>query len=79
MAKERKVAEYAREQIGGMGFMGTVEGNPETQRRKRDKELMMADQEMRTVEMDHIVTAEEMGKVCKIFSSTDDFRANQTT
>eukprot|EP00972_Heterocapsa_arctica_P096273 14204172-Heterocapsa_arctica.AAC.1 len=79
MAKERKVAEFAREQIGGMGFMGTVEGNPETQRRKRDKELMLADQEVRTIEMDHIVTAEEMGKVCKHFTSIDDFKANQTT
>eukprot|EP00972_Heterocapsa_arctica_P102745 15145260-Heterocapsa_arctica.AAC.1 len=62
MAKERKVAEFAREQLGSMDFMGKVAGTPKTQRKKRDKELMMANQELRTIEMDHIVTAEEMGK-----------------
>eukprot|EP00972_Heterocapsa_arctica_P102712 15139679-Heterocapsa_arctica.AAC.1 len=50
-----------------------------TQRRKRDKELMMADQEKRTMEMDHIVVAEEMGKVCQRFTSVDDFKSNQST
>eukprot|EP00972_Heterocapsa_arctica_P006443 944727-Heterocapsa_arctica.AAC.1 len=39
----------------------------------------MADQEERTMDMDHIMEAEEVGKVCQCFNSVEDFKNNQST
>eukprot|EP00972_Heterocapsa_arctica_P013608 2007566-Heterocapsa_arctica.AAC.1 len=38
----------------------------------------MANQEVRTVEMDHIMENKEMGEVCLCFTSVEDFKINQS-
>eukprot|EP00972_Heterocapsa_arctica_P093916 13851531-Heterocapsa_arctica.AAC.1 len=45
MTNAKTDCEFARDQIGGMAFMGVAEGNSTRQRRQRDKDLLMANQE----------------------------------
>eukprot|EP00972_Heterocapsa_arctica_P104187 15354802-Heterocapsa_arctica.AAC.1 len=72
-------SEFARDLIGGMEFMGSAEGKTTKQRRQRDRDMMKANQEERSVKMYHIMDNKEMGEICVCFSSVEDFKANQST
>eukprot|EP00972_Heterocapsa_arctica_P098934 14598543-Heterocapsa_arctica.AAC.1 len=47
------------------------------QRRQRDKDLLKAHQGLRTTDMDHIMDITEVGNVCKLFNTAEEFNVNR--
>eukprot|EP00972_Heterocapsa_arctica_P065776 9709597-Heterocapsa_arctica.AAC.1 len=72
-------SDFARDLIGGMDFMGTTVQTTTRQRRQRDKDMLKANQEERTVRMDHIMDMTQMGDVCHKFTTVEDFKCNQAS
>eukprot|EP00972_Heterocapsa_arctica_P028018 4121378-Heterocapsa_arctica.AAC.1 len=60
-----------------MDFVAIAPPTTTRQRKQMDKDLIKANQEVRTTEMDHIMDIMEIGDICKIFKTVEEFRANR--